>query len=244
MCGRFAINQKTNEYIEQLVAEHGYQVLKHLQDFFPRYNLKPTNQVAVLMRSAKLDTGVLTTARWGMIPPSVKSLQDAPRTTFNARAESATISERSGRPSMWSGPLKKGQRCLIPMSGFYEWTGPAGKKTPHYIHPEGPVLMAAGLYGWWKDPAKTEDDPEKWMLTATMFVMPAAEELAEVHDRNPVALPESMWWDWIDPATRGDQELVDEAVAASTEVMARLEEYTVRPFGRDDDGPELLEPAS
>lgn len=244
MCGRFAISNRTNEYIEELAEAHGFQVLKHLADYFPRYNIAPTDQVPVLYRSAGEPAGVLTTARWWLVGSRAKALNDTPGPTFNARMESAVISERNGRPSMWSGPLSRGQRCLIPASGYYEWTGPKNDRTPHWIHPDGPALMFAGLYNWWTDPAKPKDDPSARHLTCTVFTMPTVPELAGIHDRNPMAIPEPLWWDWIDPSVKGDQTLVDAMAHASQPVMAGLREHVVGKIGPKSEGPELIEPAS
>lgn len=242
MCGRFALDERTNSFIEDLVAEHGIEVLDRLGDFFPDYNVSPTDRIPVILHSERAGGRVLAGARWGMIPPSARRLEDAPRTTFNARVESALTSERTGRASMWRAPLTQGRRCLVPASGYYEWTGPKSDRVPHYIHPDGPVLMLAGLYGWWADPARREDDPDRWRLTATILVMPAVEPLTEIHDRAPVALPESMWWDWIDPATPGDQALIDDAVVAAAGIASGLREHAVARLPRGAHGPELIRP--
>jgi putative SOS response-associated peptidase YedK len=38
-------------------------------------------------------------------------------------------------------------RCVIPVSGFYEWTGPSKARQPFWIHRrDGDLLLFAGLY--------------------------------------------------------------------------------------------------
>ncbi len=54
-----------------------------------------------------------------------KPLRELPA-TFNARAE--TIAEKLMFRSAFAA-----SRCIIPASGFYEWTGAKGAKTPHYF---------------------------------------------------------------------------------------------------------------
>ena len=62
--------------------------------------------------------------RWGLVPSWWKKpLRELP-STFNARAE--TVAEKP----MFRAALEA-RRCLIPASGFYEWTGKPGAKTPH-----------------------------------------------------------------------------------------------------------------
>jgi putative SOS response-associated peptidase YedK len=64
-----------------------------------------------------------------------KPLKEIPA-TFNARAE---------KP-MFRGAFNS-RRCIMPASGFYEWTGKAGAKTPHYFSaPSGEPLALAGLW--------------------------------------------------------------------------------------------------
>jgi putative SOS response-associated peptidase YedK len=222
MCGRFAMDAVVNDLIEELVAEHGYHLLGDVHDLLPRDNVKPTQQVPIALHSAKLGTDVVAPARWGYVPPWATSLAAAPRPTFNARSESAMSREGDGRASMWRTPLTKGQRCLFFASGYYEWSGPKNHRTPHWINPTTGVLAFAGLYGWWADPERPPDDPGRMRLTATMLTTASVPELADIHDRNPVPLPRQVWARWLDPATDGDQALVDAMVAAATPVLAAL----------------------
>ena len=74
-----------------------------------------------------------------------KPLNELPA-TFKARAE--TVAEK---PMFRAG--FKSRRCVIPASGFYEWTGKAGAKTPHYFSvPDGRPLAFAALWESRRDP--------------------------------------------------------------------------------------------
>jgi len=47
---------------------------------------------------------------------------------------------------MWKKPFIK-SRCIVPASGFYEWSGKKGNKTPHYIYPVNEKLIGfAGIF--------------------------------------------------------------------------------------------------
>ncbi len=76
---------------------------------------------------------------WGLVPSWWKKpLKELPA-TFNARAE--TLAERP----MFRGAFKY-RRCIIPASGFYEWTGAKRAKTPHYFTSrDGRPLALAGI---------------------------------------------------------------------------------------------------
>ncbi len=129
-----------------------------------------------------------------------------------------------------------------PAVGYYEWkTDPTTKKkTPFYIHnPDDAILAFAGLYSWWKDPSKADDDPTLWTLTAAILTSSAVDELLHIHDRNPVPLPRDWWDDWLNPALIGDQHFVDAAVQASLPVAAVLNVVEVTPLPSKGDGPTL-----
>ena len=65
----------------------------------------------------------LVSMRWGLVPFFWKKpLKEMPA-TFNARAE--TVSEKP----MFREAFRR-RRCIIPASGFFEWTGEASKGSP------------------------------------------------------------------------------------------------------------------
>jgi putative SOS response-associated peptidase YedK len=67
--------------------------------------------------------------------------------TFNARAETVET-----KP-FFRDAFKR-TRCLIPMSGYFEWQASASGKQPWYFTAAdgSPFLTAAGLWDEWKDP--------------------------------------------------------------------------------------------
>jgi putative SOS response-associated peptidase YedK len=52
----------------------------------------------------------------------------ASRASRNINARAETVAEKPMFRSAF-----KSRRCIIPASGFYEWTGAKGAKTPHYF---------------------------------------------------------------------------------------------------------------
>jgi putative SOS response-associated peptidase YedK len=141
MCGRFArivSNKKLREKYR----------LKEMAELEPRYNIAPTQPVAVV-RAA--DGGnELTLLRWGLIPSWSKDAK-IPYKLINARAE--TVAEKPSFRSAF-----KQRRCLIPASGFYEWQKQGtGGKQPYFISPrEGELYSFAGLWERWHDPEGEE----------------------------------------------------------------------------------------
>lgn len=233
MCGRFALDARTDDLIRQFVIAGG-----DYQDWTPSWNIKPTQPVAVILETAKGEDEPLRRlehARWGLVPSWSKELKTK-FPTFNARSETAA-EKASFKASVRS------KRAIIPATGYYEWqTNPdSGLKTPHFIRPKDGELMAmASLYTWWKDPTATGDDDD-WHLTTTIFTSDAVHTMDHNHDRNPVPLPQSFWDIWLDPTVAGDQALVDEAVRAALPVAEDLDWY---PVGKvTGDSPTLIQPA-
>jgi putative SOS response-associated peptidase YedK len=147
----------------------------------PRYNIAPTQDIDII-RSAEEGAQSLDRARWGLVPGWwKKTLKDLP-STFNARAE--TVAEKPMFRSAF-----KSRRCVIPASGFYEWTGPKGERQPWYVTAaDEKPLSFAGLWERYRDPDSGEDG-----LSATIIVGPANDFMSKIHNRMPVILaPESI----------------------------------------------------
>ncbi|WP_085486662.1 SOS response-associated peptidase [Agreia pratensis] len=230
MCGRFAMDKETDDLIQEFVAQGG-----DFRDWAPSWNIAPTDTIPVLLDSAKDDGGDvrrLEPARWSLVPSYSKEVK-LKYPTFNARAEGLASK------ATWRGPLKS-HRAIIPATGYYEWKTERTRKTPHFIHLPGEMIGMAGLYSWWPDHSKNEDDDDFWTLTATILTSDAVDQLIGIHDRNPVPLPRDLWDWWLDPTIAGDQAMVDAAVKAALPVASELEAYEVGPVRGD--GPELIMP--
>ena len=225
------------EQITDFVQRTGRRPEEWAPDWEAAYNIAPTEQVPVLIDSAKTGELRFEQARWSLVPGWSPTLK-LKFPTFNARAEGLAEKTR------WRRPLQS-HRAIVLARGFFEWAGERGSKTPWFMsHPDGDLMGFAGLYSWWPDPAKDKDAADRWTLTATIVTSDAVQTLAGIHDRNPVILPEHMWLHWIDPTITGDQALVDEAVRAGIAEAEQLRIDQVRPFSTKDEGPQLLEPVT
>ncbi len=81
--------------------------------------------------------------RWGLVPYWwQKCLKESMKlASFNARVETVTT-----KP-FFREPFKK-KRCLMPVSGYYEWQDTEGGKQPWYFTARdgSPLLTVAGIY--------------------------------------------------------------------------------------------------
>ena len=164
------------------------------------YNIAPTQQVPIIVELEidAVPSRQLHPARWGLIPSWAKEVSTP---LFNARIESALE-----KPSFKEATQKK--RCAIPASGYFEWQATDSGKQPFYIHPSDGMLAFAGIYSWWRDPAKQANDPARWVLTCSILTKDSAPALASIHDRNPVFLSEDNLSAWLAPDYQTTPELL------------------------------------
>lgn len=179
MCGRFTQLYSWSD----LVA--AYRILDQAPlNLEARYNIAPTQQIDIVLPDDRNHR--IARARWGLVPGWwKKELRELP-STFNARAE--TVAEKPMFRSAY-----KSRRCIIPASGFYEWTGPKTGRLPWYISAtDGKPMSFAGLWEKFRDPATGEEG-----MSATIIVCAANEFMGKLHDRMPVILDPSEVDAWL-----------------------------------------------
>jgi len=235
MCGRFVVASVGSELVGVLRVDVESEDLPE-----PSYNIAPTARVAIVLDSVKTDppTRRLETARWGLVPSWAKDLSIGAR-AFNARSE-----ELEDKP-MFRKALEK-RRAVVPASGYYEWKRVDDQKIPHYIHPaDGSPLFFAGLYEWWKDSAKPEDDPARWVLSFTILTRDSIGTLGSIHDRMPLFLDADHADAWLDPSTDNVGDVLDAAIDAAPAIADALDNHVVgKAVGNvRNNSPELIEPA-
>ena len=233
MCGRYASSKRPEDLIDE------FDIIESRVEFpiATSYNVAPTDETYVVMERGEDPVRTLAVARWGLVPSWAKDRSIASR-LINARSES--LSEKPAFRKAYAS-----RRCLVPADGYYEWyvtsDTKAGKpvKQPFYLVPrDGGTLPMAGLYEWWPDPAKTEDDPDRWLLSCTVITTAAADEIGMVHDRMPLVVQSEDWADWLDPAKTDAGALLHPAVEVG------ITAYPVSTLVNNvrNDGPELILP--
>lgn len=230
MCGRVIV-----DYDEMMPVASGTELAEWITErpagAASSWNLAPTQRIPIAFTDTASGARRFELAHWSLVPAWAKDMK--PKfPTFNARSEGVS------RTASFKASVRD-RRCVIPVSGFYEWTGPKAARVPHAIMAQGGLLPLAGLYSWWHEPGAGEH--QGWHLTATILTRASAGVLAPLHDRMPVIMNDELLHDWLDPHTVGDQLLVDAVSAASVTLAARLREWPVHPLRGD--GPALLDPA-
>ncbi len=178
MCGRYTLTAPGEVLGEIFETEESV-------DWAPRYNLAPTQEVAVLGLDPQGSRSILK-MRWGLIPSWAKDPAIGNR-LINARAE--TVAEKPSYRSSF-----KKRRCLLLADGFYEWKKVDGIKQPYYFRLEGHRPFAvAGLWSRWRR------DGDEGILSCSLITTEANPATREVHDRMPVILRPQDYDSWLNP---------------------------------------------
>ncbi|CAA7600241.1 SOS response associated peptidase (SRAP) [Acididesulfobacillus acetoxydans] len=176
MCGRFSLAEPEG-------IEERFTLERLGQPLRPRYNIAPSQPVAVVIHEAGVN--YLRAFRWGLVPSWAKDTAIGYK-LINARAE--TLEEKASFR-----PLLPRKRCLIPADGFYEWEKAGRSKRPYRITLRGEEMFAfAGLWDSWLSPAG------ETVNSCTIITTSANSLLEAIHDRMPVILPREAERIWLD----------------------------------------------
>jgi putative SOS response-associated peptidase YedK len=181
VCGRFNVEQAP-------LTGWLMQVLGVAHPGPDNHNAAPTESIAVVRTTAAGGCEVAH-LRWWFTPHWAKSAS-LRYSMFNARRETVATS-----PAFRESYRRR--RCIVPVSGFYEWSGRAPDRQPWYIQPrtEGGLLLA-GIWDVWSNP--TGGNTLESFAVLTTAAHPA---LRFVHDRQPVMLSATAARYWLAPET-------------------------------------------
>lgn len=253
MCGRYASAASPQRLASKFEVDDVFDGLPG-----PDFNVAPTVAVPAVFERRSRDSGEvrrrLAPLVWGLVPSWAKDPSIGAR-MINARRE--TVAEKPAFRRAFAA-----RRCILPADGFYEWYGPSGdpgdrpgkvKKQPFFIHrADAELLLMAGLYEIWRDPAKEPDDDSAWLRTCSVITTSATDALGHIHDRSPMVIGRAALDAWLDPAltdpdaalqllTVTDAEAL-QAYAVSTAVnsVANNDPSLVRPLAEEPESDTLL----
>jgi putative SOS response-associated peptidase YedK len=184
MCGRFNLTAPGAEIAEQFGLGEP-PILK------PRFNIAPSQMIAVVGLQPKTGRRGLAELRWGLLPQGAR---EGERRHINARCETA-----GARPAFRGAFARR--RCLIPATGFYEWKRVPGQQPQPWLLKlaSGRVFAFAGL---WEPAPAAGGTPSCAILTTEPNPL-----AREIHDRMPVILDQADYAGWLDPALTSGQDL-------------------------------------
>jgi putative SOS response-associated peptidase YedK len=198
VCGRYIIREQ--EAAERYWRVHG------MPKWTESFNVAPTATVPVIRRARRGaqgqnegqnegqnkgeneggNEGVML--RWGLVPYWSRGV--LPKySTFNARVEGL-----DSTPA-FRGPWARGQRCILPAAGFYEWQKRGARKQPFFIKLVERELF--GFAGLWDRSIGTDGVKVE---SCTIITLPANRLLTEIHNsghRMPAILREEDHEAWL-----------------------------------------------
>ncbi len=170
MCGRFYLIKNKEKFAKKFGVTD-------LVEPKTSYNLTPSANCAVVRFIN--NNKELSFLNWGLVPSWTKP--EVKIKPINAKAE--TLREKA----YFRTAFKK-QRCIIPVSGFYEWQGSKGNKQPYAIYPLNDDYF--GFAGLWEKREELE--------TFTIITTEANEMMETIHHRMPVILDSDDYDNWLE----------------------------------------------
>ncbi len=228
MCGRYVAFDELNwrEYCDLLRL--GNMPASDAQQSF---NLTPTQQVLVV-RDFNEKREALPMA-WWLIPGYARGIRDK-YSTFICRIE--TMETKASFKSAW----KRGQRCILPAKGFYEFfENEDGSKQPYYIRPSDPGAGAGFLFAGLWESSTTDEGVE--VLSCTMITMPANVLLAEIHNRKE-RMPAILQPEDVETWLTGTPEEARKVLHQYPAEMMMAWRVSKKVNNSKNNGPELIQP--
>ncbi len=151
------------------------------------YNTAPTQQSFTVCLSD--DKRMLKPMKWGLVPSWTKP-DRAGSGFINARFD--TIADKPSFRNSY-----KNKRCVVPVSGFFEWQKDGKHKIPFFINcgrdKDGdfiPMLLC-GIYDNWTSPDGND------LETFSIITTEASAEMKSIHDRMPLILDRKNLMLWL-----------------------------------------------
>ncbi len=180
MCGRYTLNKTADDIAKR------FNLATKPKDLRENFNVSPSQVMPVIVEDENGKRRI-EPMKWGIHRHLFKGGQMTEEDIINTRSENAF-----GR--FWKRTVTR-QRCLIPATGFYEWTPPAKGRIPYFIHPKHRDLYAfAGIWGIWKNEAGQEIKGYSIMTTEPN------KEMKAIHNRMPLILHKEDEASWIKPS--------------------------------------------
>jgi putative SOS response-associated peptidase YedK len=156
MCTRYVIP-------DQEAAEREFAPQQAWWKFSRSFNVAPSARVPAVRCYQRESEAVML--RWGLIPSWAEG---DPHKADVAQAESGLVQTSNLLSVAWL----NGQRCILPLSGYYVWRmTPAGYRQPYYVQVAGRSVF--GVAAVW-DRSVTEDDDDVIEGCALLTVAAAA----------------------------------------------------------------------
>jgi len=180
MCQRYVLPTQSD-------AEREFEPAQRWWKFAPSFNVSFPQYIPVVRAHQGVSEGVMM--RWGLVPPEAEgiALPDE-RSDFPLEQLGQTPESRD--------PWLNSQRCILPMSGFYEWQLTArGYRQPHFA---GVVDRSVfGVAAFWTRSESEDDDVIESCAVITVPANPLIAALTGSESRMPAILRRKDYASWL-----------------------------------------------
>lgn len=183
MCGRMNVDEGVDDAFGSMVG-HPFPGERNV-------NTAPTEPVWIVRNRSGKGGGVeAAEAAWWLTPYWCKTRR--PRyATFNAKAETLEQSR------VFRVPFAR-RRCVVPITGFYEWRKAGGVRRPYFVRRHTGPMLLAGVWDRWRGQGAPGDDAPDVVESFAVITTAVCPELAFLHDRQPAMLSPEGAWRWLD----------------------------------------------
>lgn len=189
MCGR-AYSTFTEE---ELALRYLNKKPRKLPELAPNYNFSPT-QTAPVIRADDDGNRSIELFHWQFIPPWEPEFKTK-LSTINAKSETVFESR------LYKGAVLR-HRCIVPLSGFFEWKRAGDKKQPFAVHLKAePIMSVAGIFSVWRP----KDGPARYSFA--LMTTQANGFMKKIHDRMPVILDQKAEEAWLDSELQDEDKI-------------------------------------
>jgi putative SOS response-associated peptidase YedK len=217
MCSRIARKYQAQALADEFDVKEYLDERPELSDELSDDLLLPTARAPIIVEEG--GRRIVKVASWWYIAPWSKTGEPDKWATFNAR------SDKIADPKSLFFRSFKAQRCLVPVSAFYEYKGAKPKdKVPYLICvKDKPMFALAGLWSHWSPPKDAPTDKAPFDSFTVVTTEPNA-LVSTIHNRMPVILDRKDYAQWLDPANEDIESLAKLLVPFPAERMSAEEQ--------------------
>ena len=174
MCGRYVVSFSESDIKKKF---H----FKKTQKIELNFNIFPGSFAPIILNIKK--NTLLVNSHWGFERSWIKK-NSSKNYIYNARLEDI-FKKETFKDIFYS------QRCLVPVSGFYEWSGPKNNRNPYYIKDvKESIIYFAGLWEERRsslDYSKANTRKDQGIEYAFLILtVESTKPLKNIHHRMPV----------------------------------------------------------
>ncbi|MES1933215.1 hypothetical protein T35B1_11427 [Salinisphaera shabanensis T35B1] len=226
MCGRYGRTTSAAHFAKLIEASSPNDVTDA-----PGFNLPPGSMRACALRTPRDNTLKMGSAWWGLIPSGAKDDKFSP---INARSETAAEKQP------FANAFRK-RRLLCAADYWIEWQKGDDGKQPWLIRPaDGQPFFFAGM--WTQAKGLPSDHKLANAVTFTILTGKPHDDIAHIHNRQPLALTSEAARAWVDAPAESSVEHLQGILEDG--VFSTYESWPISTLVNkpDNEAPSVIEP--